>query len=76
MALWILKRHEAEGHDEMFACIVRAPTEAKARKIAGRHCGDEGKRPWLSPGPRMGSSCERVDRKGKAAMILRDFQPG
>lgn len=91
MALWLLERVEDESadYDETQAIVVRANSEAQARKVASEpydevripteHIiyftpyGDEGKAPWLDTSR---TTCTRLDARGPAKFIIRDFRAG
>lgn len=101
MTLWILrpKGYSREGwdknntawarvYDMNHGFIVRAPTEADARKMASQQLGDEKAmlasyrmkghdiptaNPWLLPEQ---STCEELHSYGVTRLIMRDFNAG
>lgn len=79
MQLWLLKRAEFE-HDEMAACVVRAPTADQAREIAADQrqtphaIRDESEDEWL-----IHATCELLGhdgRDGEPCMICADVLEG
>lgn len=75
MKLWLLRPREGQAawerwYDKAFGFVVRAKTEAEARKLAGENCGDEGDACWLDSAQ---STCEELTRKGKSCVIIQDF---
>lgn len=79
MKLWILRPVDVEAHtqdpwnpwyDKSFGFIVRARDEASARQIAASDCGDEGKDAWLND---LLSTCEVLEVKGAAGILMKDF---
>jgi hypothetical protein len=70
------------GYDKSFGFIVRAETEAEARKIASENAGDENrgeflrikiantKTPWLDE---KYSTCIELTSEGEAGLIMGDF---
>jgi hypothetical protein len=83
--LYLLRRLYIEGRstwDETHGFVVRAKTEADARRIVtikgGREeffnpYGAEGPGAWLDPSE---TSCVLIDADGPDAIILRDFNAG
>jgi len=69
MRLWKLERKDDAWVDEARACIVRAPDEQEARKLAGTCAGDEGTAVWMDAGQ---VTCTEVTRSGEAEVILCD----
>lgn len=91
MKLWLLTPRADLGdndpwepwYDKVFGFLVRAETEAHARRIANEHGGDEtgpietdiyrtGGDPWLSP--TLSDCLELVSAQGDAGVVLRDFR--
>jgi len=73
MRLWKLEQVEEVYADEMRACIVRAPDEQEARKLAGASAVDEGAEMWLDASR---VTCQEVTVEGEARMILCDVYEG
>ena len=60
-------------YDKSFGFIVRAETEAEARKYADENAGNENsgtKTPWLDE---KYSTCVELNSNGEAGMIMKDF---
>lgn len=82
MRLWLLRPEEGLGgrpspwepwYDKAFGFVVRANSEAEARKLAHEGAGDEnrsGKSPWLTSAY---STCVRLPSKGEAGVVMQDF---
>lgn len=78
MKLWLLERTlgsmlQCSNVDVANAFVIRAESEAKARKIASKYFGDEGANAWLDPEQ---SACTMLDTSGNAGVILRDYTAG
>lgn len=75
LSLWLLKRINPEAiyYDEARGFVIRAIDKASARKLAGRHHGDEGASFWTNPAK---ASCEPLLQHGPEEMILCDFLNG
>ena len=78
MKLWILSGRQYLEEDPWqpwyntaFSMVIRAETELAARKVATKHCGDEGKQAWLNPEL---STCEVLDCEGETEMIIQDYR--
>jgi hypothetical protein len=63
--------------DKCFGFVIRAASEADARRIADANAGDENRfsnakigNPWLDANY---STCEELDNNGGEGVILRDF---
>lgn len=67
LRLWKLERKEGAWADELEACIVRAPNESEARKLASQHAVDEGAAMWLDAEQ---VTCKAVAQDGEAEAIL------
>lgn len=68
--LFLLTREDFD-YDEAAGFVVRAESEDKAREIAARHAGDEGKQVWL-----LKAKCTEVKASGRSGIILRSFRHG
>jgi hypothetical protein len=63
--------------DKCFGFVIRAASEADARRIADANAGDENrfsdaktKNPWLDSNY---STCEELGNDGEESLVLRDF---
>lgn len=86
MKLWLLEPLEDESHpfmagpwdasrDYFQGFLIRAASEAEARKIAAENGGDETKQvpglnPWLDF---KSSSCKEVTAEGEPGVVMFDF---
>jgi hypothetical protein len=50
--------------------VIRARSQAHARKIASENSADEGSKTWLDP---KRSTCNLLRSDGETGIILRDF---
>lgn len=57
-------------YDKAFKFVVRAPSQAEARRLAANNCGDEGPGVWLDS---RATRCDRLKRKGEVEIVCRDF---
>ncbi len=89
MKLWLLKPLDASAKrasewnptlqvdvwtwDCAYGFVVRAKDEEEARSLASKMCGDEGRETWLDA--KM-TSCQRLEARGQAEVVLRDFVAG
>ncbi len=72
MKLWLLR--PAEGwdpwYDKAFGFVVRAETEADARKLVAPRAGQEGEHVWLNYNL---TTCVELTQNGPAEIVIRDF---
>ena len=71
MKLWLLDLGNKWDYDWVHGFVIRAETEAQARKLAASWAGDEGEAAWLRP---ENSTCEELLVQGDAEMLLRDVR--
>ena len=77
MKLWVLRPKDENVamphfHNCMFGFVVRAETEAAARKEAAKQAGDEGPGTWAESNL---TTCEELTTGGPAGVILSDYNP-
>lgn len=75
MKLWILRPIEGCGlwspwYDKSFGFVIRAATEADARRIAAGESSDEGEDAWLNS---SNSTCVTLDGNGPKGVVMCDF---
>ena len=80
MKLWLLRPIEntlldpwEPWYDKAFGFVVRAETEADARRLAGEQAGDEKSKnlnPWTDDDY---STCEELTAEGEAEVMIQDF---
>lgn len=79
MKLWLIRPREGlQGKDDPWGCwydkafgfVVRAETEERARELAAKEKGDEGKEAWLNS---QFSCCEELKEMGEEGIIISDF---
>ena len=85
MKLWLLRPHRpmsvirTDGdawdpwYNVIFGFVLRAETQAAARRLAHENAGDENRSeldPWLDPAQ---STCEELTGDGPAEVILSDL---
>jgi hypothetical protein len=75
MKIWKLELEVVDGsiYDVAFGFVIMAETKERARILASRTCGDEGKEPWLDS---KLSSCKEVKLGKTERIILRDYNAG
>jgi hypothetical protein len=75
--LWLLRRNTELKWAPVYDCndgfVIRAETEADARKIASEQRGDEGSEVWLSSEK---STCDELLQSGDVGVVLQDFHAG
>jgi hypothetical protein len=74
MKLWILEAKEGDPiwqpwYDKTFGFVVRAETEADARRFASEDCGDEGPQAWLSS---EHSTCVELTPDGEPGIVIQN----
>lgn len=85
MAIWLLRPRPTlpphddpwdPGYGKCFGFVVRAASEAAARRHADKHAGGENRggdwHPWLDASY---STCTEVRAGGRAGVVLRDYLP-
>ena len=74
MKLWLLECKPGfdANWDETNGCVIRAKTENEARLLANEESYNE-KDKWLDKNK---TSCEQLVNKGKAGVILVDYNAG
>ncbi len=73
MKLWIIKRFETHGYDEIFGFVIRAEDETAARQLAANAKAFESPSVWLES---KYSSCEELLSEGDESVIMRDANWG
>ncbi len=74
IVLWVLRNTANRGYDCAHGFVVRARSNAGARKLAAKPAGDEGGDTWTDP---RYSTCRRlVDGVGPEGVVLEDFNAG
>ncbi len=76
MKLWILRPIESCGlwspwFDKSFGFVVRAATEADARRLAASESADEGEDAWLNS---SNSTCVTLDEGDQEEVVMCDFK--
>lgn len=79
MKLWLLRPIDPKAgpwcpwYDKAFGFVIRAATQAAARKVADENAADENdnrNHPWLNP---TLSTCTELRPEGAPGLVLRDF---
>ena len=73
MKLYILRRRDEIGWDEMQECLVRAEDTASARLLAAGCARDEGPAVWCNT---RQVSCHPVSQEGPAKVLLKGMRNG
>ncbi len=79
MRIWILRKiGDGTWPPEWDCCygmVIRAGTEAAARKFAAKRppAGDEGPNVWLDPAK---TTCEELTAEGEEGVVIIDFLHG
>lgn len=75
MKLWLLTPGQDQSRWKHWIAVaggfvIRAESEADARRVAADNCGEEGADAWLLPSL---SSCNELEPASIAGLVLRDF---
>ena len=73
MKLWLVKQSGRVGWDQTEGFVIRAKSEAAARKIASENAYGSERATWLDAAY---SSCVEVKPTGEAEIILEAYKAG